>query len=300
VRHYSPRRLTIQTNAIGATMDLAMIQGIRAYVHQASSDGSFIGPTNAALDYDGVAEFPRVATSAWLRVYETWATNKYATTNGYYSTNGLPPGTTNWITVTNWQPNAGTVATTNELAWLYAVLHRLRDSQADGIVGTGYLWYDSVLGATIDDAYAKLVSRFPGTNIYPSGPAAYAPRNLIEAHTNGGQVLMTVEIVTNVYRVSGLWTGAVKRAEWMMRCNGGVGYTNANGGPPTSNLWHLFETQSNVGTQTITAVIGQMALPPKPPNAIGITYGWELSDCDAILRWTQPACTQNVFEARFP
>ena len=311
VRHYSPRRLTIQTNAIGATMDLAMIQGIRAYVHQASSDGSFIGPTNAALDYDGVAEFPRVATSAWLRVYETWATNKYATTNGYYSTNGLPPGTTNWITVTNWQPNAGIVATTNELAWLYAVLYRLRDSRHDGSAGTGWIWANTGVGATLDDAYANLAASFPTGAVSVNGPWGGPPANFIRAFTNSGNVNASAVIITNVYRASGLWTGAVKNAEWMLRNDNNAGsygwpsttklvFDNTNGGPPTSNLWHLFDTQANIGTQTVSAVIGDFALPPKPPDAIGTIYGWAVGDCDAILRWTQPACTQDVFDARFP
>jgi hypothetical protein len=302
VRYYSPRRLTMHTNAIGATIDEAMITGIRAGVLALGSDGTppcFIGPTNAAGDYDGVADFPKVSTSAWWGAYYTWSTNKYATTNGYYSTNGLPPGTTNWITVTNWQPNAGIVATTNEQAWLYAVLHRLRDSRHDGAVGSGYLWQGQAAGATLDDAYATLQSNFPDNPIV-AGPAPMPPQNTIRAYTNSGQITVFAVIVTNVYRVSGLWTGAVKTAEWMMRCNGGVGYTDANGGPPTSNLWHLFDTQSNVGTQTVSAVIGDFALPPKPPTEDGTTYGWVLSDCDVILRWTQPACTQAVFEARFP
>jgi hypothetical protein len=312
VRHYSPRRLVMHTNAIGATMDEAMITGIRAGVLALGSDGTlpyFIGPTNAAGDYDGVADLPLVSTSAWWGAYYTWSTNKYATTNGYYSTNGLPPGTTNWITVTNWQPNAGIVATTNELAWLYAVLYRLRDSRHDGAVGTGYSWADSALGATLADAYNNLAAGFPTSGV--TGPVSYPPANHIRAFTNGGQIQVSATVITNVYRASGLWTGAVKRAEWMMlNDNNAASYgwagstklvfTNANGGPAASNLWHLFDTQSNVGTQTVSAVIGTFTLPPQPPTEDGTIYGWAVGDCDAVLRWTQPACTQAVFEARFP
>jgi hypothetical protein len=175
VRHYSPTVLKVYTNTIMTQADqraigevygfgIPFVYGVRptlAYDTGATTPGLlyvgppsfatyFIGPTNIGSTYDGATNLAPVAGSAWAGTYICWTTGKYVTvTTNTWSNSITGATTTNVQTYTNanmggggtvLSPFTGFQVNTNELAWHYSALYRLRDSLHATTAGAGTTW----------------------------------------------------------------------------------------------------------------------------------------------------------------
>ena len=345
VRSYNPTTLHVYTNTILLTFDQREITGIRSTLSALLNVSSlaaayFIGPTNSGATYDGVSNFPLVCTSAWRTVYTNWSLENTVKTNVNWFTNSIAHVWTNSTVVYN-NANKGIFATTNELAWHYSALYRLRDmAMATGVASNRYKYAQGSYsdptwgGSGIPDgshcaaghaaAYANLVANWDSARIYTNdGTSA---RNVLYISTENGsfdeyyipaEYSATAEVSEARYAVYGLYTNVACSQNWMVYSHTGqtvhrylplwgqairwFDYT----GQVEDGCWSMWgqDGPASVLSSTSTASLGTLTLPPITDLAISNTtdaVGWYDDNSAVILRWQQRACSNSIFDGRFP
>jgi hypothetical protein len=331
-RSISPRTLKAYTNAIGITFDQSTIAAIRAslatnadytLINRRSPTYSayFIGPTNDAANYDGLAELPLVATSQWLTVYTNWISGSDSPTNTY--TNA----------------HLGKFVTTNELSWHYSALYRLRDSTC---AVTGGEWTNRYIQgnatwATSDPvggfaaAYADLQTKWAfNPEVYgcSSGVGGHLPTTYFTCWTGAGTPTRQYSVIMYVtavkFTADDIYTNVPCRREFMVSVPDVTGslYTSPGGGNPipkkpaywtdvnpTTNLWYRWSTNatstmlSSTSSVYVGAIPSTYVLPPlsdlDTSTTDGDWRGWDSTSQLCVLRWSQRACTNATFDGRY-
>ena len=152
VRYFYPATNLVYTNTISLMPQRATIFAITNALKTVANHGEpncFVGPTNANATYDGGTNFPPVWGSAWYTNYISQA-NRVCASN-------LP------------------FITTNELAWHYSALYRMRDQQVTVNV-TNAVFFVKTGYSTVsyENAYAALVTAWNGGN--PAAPNEAIPQ----------------------------------------------------------------------------------------------------------------------------
>ena len=227
-------------------------------------------------------------------------------------------------------PNESIFSKTNELAWHYSAMYRLRDmlttasatkSQNIRFTGTyiesvwtpGYptamqtanghtqcynqisaAWPSGGISYPAFSHSAGIVissDTFPGTPGPPYNPAGYH---------------VYIDICTSLWTVANVYTNVAREIDWMnYGTDAYVNHYHDYGIPIYKNAWKVYE-QDTIGSTiapTTTVWLGAMVLPPL--NDITTTNytdsaGWTCDMVDAVMRWQQRACSNSIFDARYP
>ena len=300
-RYFYPATNIVYTNTIGLMPQRATIFAITNALKIVANHGGptcFVGPTNADATYDGVTNFPPVWGSAWYtnyvaQVYRVCASN-------------LP------------------FITTNELAWHYSALYRMRDQQVTvNLTNAAFFVTSGFSTDSYENAYAALVTAWNGGS--PSAPNEaspgdfhYAPGVYLYKYSSYGSYRVTLCVCTGQMYVEGLWTGTPKSVEWYINPKYGeddsdYAYISTFNGYETasySNAWTFIgKSGINNDASVVSPYFGGWTLPPfSDIDASEYSVGWTCGvqaylywpTMRAVIRWQQTTCTNAIFDGRYP
>lgn len=204
-------------------------------------------------------------------------------------------------------PDESNFVKTNELAWIYSALYRLRDAEYAAVPFTNWYFYDiSCSATTIAGAYAQVQSDF-ASGLHQGYGVWGNPGTWIKTENIGGAYPYRVTIYIQIakFSVNNLYTNVSKNVEWYANVGlpavawqGGV--FNAYGSPVSvTNVYKLVDTQNSVATQSVTSVYNSFQMPPLSDAIEGETVGYLLDDIVPVCRWQQRACTDAIFDGRY-
>ena len=229
-------------------------------------------------------------------------------------------------------PNESMFIKTNELAWHYSALYRLRDTiNPNGSYSNRFFFFQSSALSTIAAAWGRVQAVFlagpsGGTydafgsgnpQLYPLFGAAYQQRwdaaDMIQTtmstyyDTSGWHTNYTVNVFmqTSSFQTSQICTNVPKTVEWYANVSSppAAGSIFSEYGTPVSvtNVWKLVDTQAGITTRSVTTVYDSWpTFPPLTDAVVGQTKGYGMNGMTSVLRWQQRACNTPKFEGKYP
>jgi len=319
------------TNTISIRPSAPILDAIRAAIMNAvtftnysygvfgvTDRGVFIGPTNRDSTYDGVKQYEDSRTNFTMRDYypDPFLLVK---TSAWYSTFLTNVS----VCVSSNRP----WVTTNECAWLYSAMYRLRDMQIYPLKVQAERWKVHYVCNTWSECYAA------ATVDWNSGDpiAGYVISKADNYSQPGGRIVkfdygtygkgLSLYMCRCVYALPPQYP-LPARVEWMITaCTNFyiqyspdvIGHLQFHNYGTQVNLheWKTWYTTALIDGTSTSTVVGAWELPslsdvPDPAPGENASAGWASTRYEydnrgvtAILRWQQPACTNAIFDGRY-